>query len=228
MVGRIAEFFRFFFPTPPATVPRNGIRIVVIGSSTSAGDKLRDINNGWVWRYRDFLAHAHPGSEVINLAVSGYSTYQLQPDDFPTPRARPRVDHDHNISRALRLEPSAIIVNTPTNDTVSGFSVEEQLGNYEHIAAEAARVGVPLWVATTQPRNLPEIQRRILAEVRDLILQRFGQKSLDFWSGIAAADGTIDPRYDSGDGTHLNDDAHAVLFTRVREAGIPAQAITPA
>jgi lysophospholipase L1-like esterase len=198
---------------------------VVIGSSTSAGDKLQDLNHGWVWRYRDFLAHAHPGSEVINLAVSGYSTYQLQPDDFATPPARPRVDRDRNISRALRFVPSAVIVNTPTNDTVSGFAVVEQVGNYERIIAEAARHGVPVWIATTQPRNLPASQRHVLIDVRDRILQEFPSHSLDFWTEIAAEDGTIDARYDSGDGTHLNDAAHAVLFARVRDAGIPAYVI---
>ncbi len=206
--------------TPPAP---DVLRIVVIGSSTAAGQGVDDPDSAWVERYRRFLARVHPASEVINLAVSGYSTYQLQPTGFRTPPGRPLVDSKHNISTALALRPSAIIVNVPSNDAVSNFTILEQSENYERLAAEAARANVPIWVSTTQPRDIDGGQQQNLITMRDWIRDRFAAHALDFWTGIALDDGSLDPRYDTGDGTHLNDDAHAVLFERVCDADIPTQ-----
>lgn len=208
-----------------ATAPPvpDSLRIVVIGSSTAAGQGVDDPDSAWVERYRRFLTGLNPANEVINLAVSGYSTYQLQPSGFRTPPGRPLVDRKHNITSALALRPSAIIVNVPSNDAVSNFTILEQSENYERIAAEAARAGVPLWVSTTQPRDIDGGQRQNLITMRDWIRDRFAAHALDFWTGIAREDGVLAPRFDTGDGTHLNDDAHAVLFERVRDAGIPAR-----
>ncbi|MBE0646007.1 MAG: T9SS type A sorting domain-containing protein [Bacteroidetes bacterium] len=199
----------------------DSLRIVVIGSSTAAGFGASTTDSAWVWRYRDYLTQLNPAYAVVNLAVGGYSTYQLQPDSFVTPDGRPRVDTLHNITRALALHPSAVIVNLPSNDAASNFSILEQTENYERLAAEAARAKVPMWVCTTQPRDLSEAKRQNLITMRDWIRGRFADNTLDFWTGLAREDGTIDPKFDSGDGIHFNDDGHAALFVRVRESAIP-------
>ena len=53
----------------------------------------------------------------------------------------------------------------------------------------------------------------------DEIMRRYGNYAIDFYTGIATDDGYgfIKPEYDSGDGVHLNDKAHAELFERVKE-----------
>jgi hypothetical protein len=112
-------------------------------------------------------------------------------------------------------------VNLPSNDAASNYSIFEQTDNFERIAAEAAKANVPMWVSTTQPRNMTEAKRQNLITMRDWIRGRFADHTLDFWTGIAREDGTVDSLLNSGDGVHLNDDGHALLFARVRDASIP-------
>ena len=81
--------------------------------------------------------------------------------------------------------------------------------------------GVPVWIATTQPRNLDEAGRATQVAMRDSTHARFSGRALDFWTGLAEADATVKPVYDSGDGIHLGDAAHALLFRRVAEADVP-------
>ena len=197
------------------------LRIVVLGSSTAAGQGASEKDSAWVWRYRTYLSGVHPSWEVINLAVGGYTTYQLQPTGWAWPSGRPRPDTARNISRALALRPAAIIINLPTNDAASDFSIIEQTENFERLSAEAARADVPLWVSTTQPRDLSLEKRWNLMTMRDWIAERFPDRVLDFWTGIATEDGLMREPYDAGDGIHLSDAGHALLFTRVRAENIP-------
>lgn len=57
---------------------------------------------------------------------------------------------------------------------------------------------------------------------RDETFERFGTRTIDFFSGLGRPDGTILSPFATGDGVHLNDAAHAVLFARVADARIPA------
>lgn len=203
--------------------PPEALRIVILGSSTAAGQGPSKTDSAWVWRYRTHLSGINHAWEVINLAVGGYSSYHLQPTGWQWPSGRPRPDTARNITRALALRPSAIIINLPTNDAASDYSIIEQTANFERLSAEAARAGVPLWVSTTQPRNLSLEKRWNLMTMRDWIAERFPDRVLDFWTGLATDDGQMLERFDMGDGIHLNDAGHAVLFTRVRDENIPEQ-----
>ncbi|MFZ1729543.1 MAG: GDSL-type esterase/lipase family protein [Bacteroidota bacterium] len=199
----------------------DSLRIVVIGSSTAAGYRASVQDSAWVWRYRSELEAINSAYEVVNLSVKGYSSYQLQPSDFVAPSGRPHVDTGHNITRALALHPSAVILNLPSNDASSNYSILEQSDNFERIAEAATNARVPLWVCTTQPRDLSGAKRQNLITMRDWIRNRFAGFTLDFWTGIALEDGSLDPLLDSGDGIHPNDQGHAILFARVRDAAIP-------
>lgn len=44
-----------------------------------------------------------------------------------------------------------------------------------------------------------------LTAMRDSTSARWGESAVDFWTELALPGATIDPRYDSGDGIHLND-----------------------
>jgi lysophospholipase L1-like esterase len=185
--------------------------IVVLGSSTAAGSGPTDPNNAWVVRYTAYLAEEFPNFELTNLAQGGYTTFQIQPTGYTPPDGRPGPDSARNITAALALDPDAIIVNMPSNDQASNFPLAEQLDNYDRIAELATEQGVQLWVTTTQPRNLSDEQRTALMQARDAISEKFGEFSIDFWTSFAEENGTIMPEYNSGDGTHLNDAAHAIL-----------------
>ncbi|MEM9917788.1 MAG: GDSL-type esterase/lipase family protein [Bacteroidota bacterium] len=196
-------------------------RIVVIGSSTAAGSGANPRDSSWVNRYQTYLQGLHPDNEVINLARGGYNTYRLMPDDFQAPTNRPQVDSSRNVSAALRQSPNAIILNLPSNDTGSGFSVAEQLSNFEGIVQAALQANVPIWLTTTQPRNFSAAGIAKQLEMRDSLQSIYAPFIMDFWSPIANTAGIIDTLYDSGDGIHVNNTGHRLLFEQAIEAMIP-------
>ena len=193
--------------------------VVILGSSTAAGTGPRDIANSWVNRYLAYAESLDTDNRVINLAKGGYTTDHLMPWNHVHPEGRPKPDRCRCITMALHLDPSAIIINVPSNDASYGYPVEEQLANYDSLLVLVGKQNVPVWITTTQPRNLPPLGRQNLMAMRDSTISRFGDKAIDFWTDLALPDGTIDEDYDCGDGVHLNDLAHRILFQRVMEHG---------
>jgi len=185
------------------------IRIVVLGSSTAVGTGPTNSEKAWVNQYRKYVQTFNVSSEVINLAVGGYTTYHVLPNGYSA------ADTLHNITKALSYDPDAIIINLPTNDAANGYSVDQQLYNYSIVLAAAAAKNVPVWVTTTQPRYLSDELRHNLMDMRDSTYKYMGDKAIDFWTDIATDDGYIKSIYDMGDGTHLNDSAHTILANRI-------------
>jgi len=198
--------------------------IVVLGSSTAAGIGPRDPNNAWVARYQAYLAAQFPNVTLVNLAVGGQTTFEVQPTGYVPPANRPAPVEGKNITAALALKPRAIIVNLPSNDQANNYPLSEQFENYDRLATSARTAHVPLWIGTPQPRNFNEsAQVEDLMQMRDAIAKRFGARTLDFWTPFASANGFIKANYNAGDGTHLNDAAHAILARIVEAAKIPQQ-----
>mgnify|MGYP001546711055 CR=1 FL=1 len=196
--------------------------IVVLGSSTAAGTGPTNKDNAWVERYRAYLKNEFVNFQLINLAVGGYTTYQEQPDDFVPPQGKPAPDKAHNITMALSQNPDAILINLPGNDTANGNTLQQQLDNFARMTDLAGQAGVLVWVATTQPRNFgEEAQRMLQMQVRDAIQAKYTTHALDFWNPFAEADGKIKAMYDSGDGIHMNDAAHALLAEEGIDAKVP-------
>jgi lysophospholipase L1-like esterase len=152
---------------------------------------------------------------VLNLAKGGYTTYHLMPGNFRAPEGRPIPDNFRNISRALRGNPLAVLINLPSNDRASGFSVEEQISNYRAMVALLDERGIPYRITTPGPRDLDEAGLRDQRRLKDELEAAFPGKILDFWTDIVQPDGRINPRYDSGDRLHVNDAAHGVYARRV-------------
>jgi lysophospholipase L1-like esterase len=202
--------------------------IVVLGSSTAAGFGLADPATSWVQRYATYLSANLPGSRVTNLAVSGYSTYQIQPTGTINPIGQPAVDPAHNVTAALALKPDAIIVNLPSNDAAMGVPVEDTMTNFKTVAAKATEANVLIWIGTSQPRQLTAAGLALILGLRDRINQEFGDRALDFFTPLAAADGTPLAMYNQGDGIHPNAEGHRLLFEQVRMADLPAVIAKPA
>lgn len=194
--------------------------IVVLGSSTAAGVGPSKIDSAWVTKYKNYLYERNTTVKVINLAVGGYTTYDIMPTGFIPPPNRPSPKPANNITKALEYNPKAIIINLPSNDVTLGFTITEQLTNYDTILSRTLSHNIPVWVSTTQPRNFTVAQIQKQIEMRDSTYARFGEKAIDFWTEIADSNGRINPIYDSGDGIHLNDKGHAILFSRVVDKNI--------
>ena len=217
----IALVLLYSIPAVAQTRLPDSLRIVVLGSSTAAGAGASPRDSAWVWRYRAYLESIDPDYEVVNLAVGGYTTYHIQPTEYASPDGRVSRDSLRNITRAIALQADAVIINLPSNDAALKFSIIEQAQNFERVAAKADSAGIPLWVCTTQPRNLTDTLRMNLITMKDWITDRFGDHTLDFWSELAVEDGSMHSEFNSGDGVHLNNAGHDLLFTRVRDANIP-------
>ncbi len=201
------------------------LRIVVIGSSTAAGTGAETPEGGWVNLYRNFLQDHFPGSEIINLGLGGQQTYHLLPTSHRPPPARPLPDPERNITRALDLNPDAVIVNAPSNDAAAYYGPEEQLANFDLIVQTALSAGVPAFICSTQPRRFEPEQVQIQMQMKEAILNKYGPLAINLWDNLATADGFPDEMYDSGDGAHLNNLGHAQVFESVRACNLPARLI---
>ena len=203
---------------PPQTV-------VVLGSSTAAGTGASAPDSSWVGRFRENFLALRPGSRVVNLARGGYTTYHLlRAGDTAGAPAGIRPDTARNVAAAAVLRPDVVIVNLPSNDAAAGIPADVELRNLRRIDSAARATGAEVYVATTQPRNFEEAERRgRQATTRDSVLAYYGDRALDFWTDVATEDDRIGPRLDSGDGIHLNDRGHRLLYRRVWAAVVEAR-----
>ncbi|MBN8676563.1 MAG: hypothetical protein J0L56_20740, partial [Chitinophagales bacterium] len=191
------------------------VKIVVLGSSTASGTGATPVDSSWVNKLRRYVISKNAQSTVVNLGLSGMTTYQiLCPTGFVPPAGRPSPSINNNITYALSLNPDIIIINLPSNDAANDYTLQEQQDNYERAIALADARNIPVWVSTTQPRNgLTTAQVTNLIAMRDWTNQRFGTKAIDFWTTLASAAGTINSLYNY-DGIHLNNSGHHLLYTR--------------
>lgn len=216
-----------------------GVRIVILGSSTAEGAGASVRENSWVSRFSRYVKDVDVTNEVVNLAKGGYTTCAIMPNgtpDYLTNGHLLTVDTLRNIDKALSLFPDIIIINMPTNDTSNGIPIQVQLSHFETIVDKARTHGVKVWITTSQPHNfgehyqppysdnyLPDVAkqkfRNQFGVLSKEIIKRYGDYAIDFYTGIATDDGYgfIKPEYDSGDGVHLGDKAHAELFERVKK-----------
>jgi lysophospholipase L1-like esterase len=193
--------------------------LVVLGSSTAEGTGASTPDSGWVARYQNAVYVNDTRHEVVNLARGGYTTYHLLPTGSTAGSSvGVAVDTQRNITKALSLDPSGIIINLPSNDAANNYPAKDQLANFAAMVTEAEAQGVPVWICTTQPRNFgTSNQIQLQKDVRDSVFSIYGDYALYFWNGIAQENGHILKQFDSGDGVHLNDAGHAFLFQRVME-----------
>jgi len=203
--------------------------IVILGSSTAYGSGASTIDSSWVKRYTAALKAINSNYTVVNLALGGYTTFQMLPTGTVMPDGiTETIDVNRNVTKALTYNPYAIIVNMPSNDANKNYSVEKQLNNYAAVVNAANAQGVTVWIATTQPRNFTDpAQIKLQSDMADTLLYIYGENAIDFWSITATPNGLILPQYNSGDGVHLNNAGHRVLFEKVMAKQIETLACLP-
>jgi len=192
-------------------------KIVVLGSSTSYGTGASTTDSSFVSKYRAYLKRKNPLSNIINYGIPGYKTYQnLRPTGYVPPADRPYPNTDFNISAALLDNPDAIIINMPSNDAASNYTLAEQQANFEATMRIADSLKIPVWVTTSQPRlYLTTDQMTNLKNFRTWVLTRFADKAVNFWDGIANEDGTIATQY-YYDYVHVNNAGHEEFYKRLK------------
>lgn len=196
-------------------------RLSVIGSSTSACTGPSSFANCYLGRLDAYQDGIGQPMDLFQLAVGGYTVYKGMPSWFVGPWPNLQPDVNNNVTRALSFTPDVVLVNYPTNgyDTLR---VDSIMRCFRTIRAEVTAQGKTCYITTTQPRHAFPFNnmavREKLRELRDSILLQFGYFAIDFWDGLA--DPTtlqILPAFDSGDGIHLNDAGHNILFQKVRD-----------
>ncbi len=223
----LAGFSLFALNDDSPCVAGQSFRIVILGSSTAAGTGPSSADSAWVNKYRAYVQSINPNNEVINLAKGGYTTYHIMPTGWTQTAGRPAPDTARNITKALSLNPDAIIVNMPSNDASNGFGVAEQMFNFDSLFSMANNSNVKIWICTTQPKtSLGASGKAIQVGVRDSILVRYGQYAIDFWTTIADGNHSIQPQFNA-DGTHLNDAGHSILVSRVMVEQILGNLFSP-
>jgi lysophospholipase L1-like esterase len=196
--------------------------IVILGSSTAYGDGASSPDKAWAGLYTAYLKKIDSGYIVDNLAAPGTTTYAAQPNTYVPPAGRPAPYKGHNISKAIALKADAIIINYPSNDAVNDYTLQEQKDNFKRITDLAHQHHILVWVATPQPRDyLTAQQVSSQKKLLSWIEAYYKGKSINFQAGLASAKDSILFKYSYGDGIHLNDAGHLVLYHRVVNEHIP-------
>jgi lysophospholipase L1-like esterase len=196
-------------------------KIVVLGSSTSAGYGASVYDSAWVGRLQaDFRKNTSPGNPdtiVNNMAWSGYSSYLIMPTGFVPPADRPTSNPDYNVTAALNQAPDIIIINMPSNDIGYGYTKQEFMNNLRTLFSLISNHGVQCYITTTQPRNFEADKRQMQRELVDSINNNFGMYAINFWDDLVSTDGQylINAQVNV-DGIHVNDLGHRYLFLRVK------------
>jgi lysophospholipase L1-like esterase len=195
------------------TVIDSGRIIVILGSSTAFGTGAVPIDSSWVNLLNYQFKEYNKKIIIHNLALGGYTTYHIMPSNVPTPNGRPGADLLRNLDKALSYKPNLIIINLPSNDVTHGFPDKEIIHNYQIICNEIKRNNVPYLITSTQPRNFPDIHtRERLAILNSLVNNTFPENTIDFYDLLADASLRIKPELNFGDGIHLNNRGHKIIF----------------
>jgi lysophospholipase L1-like esterase len=200
-------------PTAPTVAPG---RWVVMGSSTAAGVGASP-GQGWAAQ----LGSAVAARQVTlhSLARAGALTYEALPAGSPPAAQRPAPDPSINTDRALGLAPRLVILSFPSNDTATGYGADETVGNLLAMRRALQAGSSAVLVLSTLPRDgLDPAQRATLAEVDRRLAAALGACFADVRSALDDGHGRIATAFAAGDGVHLNDAGHRLLYERVRAA----------
>jgi lysophospholipase L1-like esterase len=206
-------------PTPPFSpllrLSVNPGTWAVMGSSTAAGVGATP-GHGWAALIAD--NYAGRGVSAVNLGLGGSVTYNGLSLSETIPPGRPPQNSSHNIDAALSAGARLVLVGYPSNDTAYGYTSDETVRNHVLIAIKAKNQNVPTIVLSSQPqRGVPSAwAAATFADIDRRLAQEFGPCFVEVRSVLSTPQNTLDPQYDSGDGQHLNDLGHALLYNRVK------------
>ena len=201
-------------------------KVVVIGSSTSAGTGASSYANSYVGKltaYYQQNTNDNLDTTVTNLALGGTNTYNALQSGLAQVPGRPYPpDSNRNVDKALSYSPDVIIINFPTNDIASGYTKTEYMFNLRQMYSKIINANVRCYITTSQPRNLDVAHRQFLRDLVDSIKNTFGTYSIDFWTDLVTGGDTnqIRAAVSAGDSIHVNDVGHNLLFLRVKNKQI--------
>jgi lysophospholipase L1-like esterase len=190
-------------------------RMVVIGSSTAAGEGASSSSLGWVSLLRTSLEDAVVGDfSGVNLARGGYTSVELEPGSGA----------EGSIDEAIEEEPNLIVVSLAgSNDLSAGTSTSTFMGRLTSLRDTAVDAGIPIFFVSTAPKDLSTSERETLRDWAEEMGTRFslcwvpGRSDehspcfIDIFERLASSALGVASEYGAGDGIHLNDAGHAAI-----------------
>ncbi|HWP05993.1 MAG TPA: SGNH/GDSL hydrolase family protein [Polyangiaceae bacterium] len=195
-------------------------KLAVVGSSTAAGEGASSSSKGWVSLLASSLDTTVSGDfSASNLAVGGYTTSELLPDSGA----------DGSIDDAIDRNPNLIIVALAgSNDLSAGTSTETFLARLTTLRDHARDAGIPVFFVSTAPKDLSTSEKQTLQAWGEQMKTKFsscwvpGQSNdyspcfIDIFELLANDSLGVASEYSAGDGIHLNDAGHEVIFEAAR------------
>lgn len=193
----------------PATIPT----VVILGSSTAEGFGANPPDSAWANRLNAAVNKSGIRAKFINLAFGGYTTYDISPTGSAAVAGRPAPDTARNVTKALTYHPGLVIISLPSNDIAYSYTDDEILANYANITQPLEAAKVPYIIFSTQPRDFSDANERMrLKTINDKIKSVYTFHVNDFLDQLSTATYSINPMYECGDGIHVNDAGHRVIF----------------
>lgn len=190
-------------------------RIGVLGSSTAVGD-VATPGNSWFELLEKKLDSTNLSYTLFKQTRRGHTSYDKMPTGYTPPPNRPSPDGVANITGLLADNPNIIIVNLPSNDVAAGFADQETIDNFIVLDSLAKLNGAEIFFTTTQPRNFPDLSRRIqLRDKAKLFEQFFGDRIIDIYSYLVdSTNWRIRQEY-RGDQVHVNTGGHRIIYEKI-------------
>jgi lysophospholipase L1-like esterase len=164
-------------------------------------------------------------ANVINLAAPGYVTYQAMQTGYHV-ASRPDPDTARNITKALSYKPALVIIAFPTNDIADSYSDDEIMNNYAQMAHVLDSAKVQYIIGGTQPRNFATADQRMrLKTLDDKIISTYTIHVDDSLDDLSNADYSIKSIYSAGDGIHVNNAGHNVIYVATMKQPILGQVL---
>ena len=204
---------QYLSPEPAAVLPDN-FRTVIMGSSSAAGAGASSLSLSWAGQYAAWQQQSN--RTTVNLAKGGHTTYHALPEYCQPVESRKQPDIAHNISRVLAEQPDLVLIAYPSNDAALGWAATESVSNIMLLRTLLAEAGVASVVLSAKPRNmsaaaitrLQQFDMLLSQEVKDCVVPLFD---------ILQLDQRLNPALDSGDGVHVNDEGHVLIFNALRD-----------
>ncbi|MFI5161704.1 MAG: SGNH/GDSL hydrolase family protein [Sphingobacteriales bacterium] len=200
----------------PVIIPH----IVILGSSSASGDGATPIDSAWAFRLQSTINQNGTKATFTNLAVPGYVTFQAMPTGYNY-ASRPAPDTAHNLTKALSLHPTLVMISFPTNDIADNYTDDEIMRNFAVMAHQLDSAKVQYILFGTQPRNFTDAAQRMrLKKLNDKIIAAYGAHVNDILAPLSTSTYDINPTYSAGDGIHVNNSGHALIVTKVLQQPI--------
>lgn len=202
--------------TVPLVVADTATKIVVIlGSSTAYGNGATCSDSNWVNRLKKQSIIDKHRLNFINLSVPGYCTFEAMPNGFSL-SGRTLPDTKKNVTMAIEDHPDLVLINFPTNDIAHDYTDTEILNNYAIMTGLLKAAKVPYILFGTQPRDFADSKQRLrLKTLNDKLKGVYGLNYDDYLDELSTATYMIRSEYNSGDGVHLNNKGHKLIFEAV-------------